>query len=196
LALAGWMGHRDRSAVTRRVQKEVAVRTAYRFGRLVVGLVALGLALGWLLLRRRGVGAPPPRLHVVPPLPAGLPDPLADVPTAEVPTAEVPTAEVATTEVPTAELPEEATVLAAGEAAAPDEDDLRQIRGIGPATEAMLHELGINSYQQLAGLDADGRERVRVAVKDTMHRIEREDWVGQATELHRAKYGKDPLRPA
>jgi predicted flap endonuclease-1-like 5' DNA nuclease len=183
------------------------VRTAYRFGRLVVGLVALGLALGWLLLRRRGADGPPPRLHVVPPLPTDLPDPLADLTPAGEPALATAPAVAPNGVAPAVPEPRtEATLAPAGpdQAAAlpdeapvaPDEDDLRQIRGIGPATEAMLHELGINSYQQLAGLDAEGRERVRVAVKDTMHRIEREDWVGQATELHRAKYGRDPLRPA
>jgi predicted flap endonuclease-1-like 5' DNA nuclease len=190
--------------------REDAVRTAYRFGRLLVGLAALGIALGWLLLRRRGAGSPPPRLHVVPPLPADLPDPLAAAPTpaagpavADKPAAATEPAAVdgaaadGAVVADRAPLPPERAVAAdEGEGPAPDEDDLRQIRGIGPATEVILQELGIRSYRQLAGLDADGRERVRVAVKDTMHRIEREDWVGQATELHRAKYGKDPLRPA
>jgi predicted flap endonuclease-1-like 5' DNA nuclease len=216
--------------------REDAVRTAYRFGRLVIGLAALGLALGWLLLRRRGPASRPPRLHAVPPLPQDLAAPFADpraaepaaaadaAVTAEAATADPPaaaaerpaaaepasgdpstsadgaSADGASAEGASAEgavaLPEGATDTAVGEGRAPDEDDLRRIRGVGPATEAMLHELGIRSYEQLAGLDADGRERVRVAVKDTMHRIEREDWAGQATELHRAKYGKDPLRPA
>jgi predicted flap endonuclease-1-like 5' DNA nuclease len=74
-------------------------------------------------------------------------------------------------------------------------DDLREIRGIGPATESALHDLGIHTYQQLAVLDAEGAERLRVALKDTQRRIERQDWVRQAAELHRAKYGGDPLRP-
>jgi NADH-quinone oxidoreductase subunit E len=74
-------------------------------------------------------------------------------------------------------------------------DDLRDIRGIGPATESALHEFGIHTFAQLAALDAAGRERLRIAIKDTRQRIEREDWVGQAAELHRAKYGEDPLRP-
>jgi predicted flap endonuclease-1-like 5' DNA nuclease len=74
-------------------------------------------------------------------------------------------------------------------------DDLRAIRGIGPATESALHELGIRTFRQLASLDAAGREKLRIALKDTRQRIEREDWVRQAAELHRAKYGEDPLRP-
>jgi predicted flap endonuclease-1-like 5' DNA nuclease len=79
--------------------------------------------------------------------------------------------------------------------AAATADDLREIRGIGPATESALHELGIHSYRQLAVLDAAGRERVRAAVRDSRQRMEREDWVGQAADLHRAKYGENPLRP-
>jgi predicted flap endonuclease-1-like 5' DNA nuclease len=74
-------------------------------------------------------------------------------------------------------------------------DDLRAIRGIGPATEAALHELGIRTFRQLAVLDGAAREELRVALHDSRHRIEREDWVGQAAELHRAKYGEVPLRP-
>jgi len=74
-------------------------------------------------------------------------------------------------------------------------DDLRDIRGIGPATESALHEFGIHTFAQLAALDPAARERLRIAIKDTRQRIEREDWVGQAAELHRAKYGEDPLRP-
>jgi predicted flap endonuclease-1-like 5' DNA nuclease len=74
-------------------------------------------------------------------------------------------------------------------------DDLRDIRGIGPATESALHGLGIHTFAQLAVLDPDGRERLRIAIKDTRQRMEREDWIGQAAELHRAKYGEDPLRP-
>lgn len=74
-------------------------------------------------------------------------------------------------------------------------DDLREIRGIGPATEAALHALGIHSFRQLAVLDAAGREELRAALRDTRQRMERDDWVGQAAELHRAKYGENPLRP-
>jgi predicted flap endonuclease-1-like 5' DNA nuclease len=71
-------------------------------------------------------------------------------------------------------------------------DDLRAVRGIGRSMESRLHGLGIVSYRQLAMLDGEGLERVRAELADFRSRIEREDWVGQARELHRQKYGRDP----
>jgi predicted flap endonuclease-1-like 5' DNA nuclease len=71
-------------------------------------------------------------------------------------------------------------------------DDLRAVRGIGPSMERTLHGLGIISYRQLALLDGAELERVRAELTDFRSRIEREDWVGQARALHRAKYGRDP----
>jgi predicted flap endonuclease-1-like 5' DNA nuclease len=72
-------------------------------------------------------------------------------------------------------------------------DDLRSVRGIGPSMERKLHELGIVSYRQLAMLDGAELERVRAELTDFRGRIEREDWVGQARALYRAKYGRDPV---
>jgi predicted flap endonuclease-1-like 5' DNA nuclease len=71
-------------------------------------------------------------------------------------------------------------------------DNLRAVRGIGPSMERMLHGLGIISFRQLAMLDGAELERVREELSDFRSRIEREDWVGQARELHKAKYGRDP----
>jgi predicted flap endonuclease-1-like 5' DNA nuclease len=157
------------------------VHAAYRFLRLVVALalLAASASVGWLLLRRQRTAAPTPYLSVVPPLPVSNGSVTELTPPVDEPA-----------------LPDEAVSVTEWTQSAPDEDDLRQIRGVGPHTEAMLHELGIRSYRQLASLDADGREELRVAVNDTRRRIEREDWVGQAAELHRAKYGRDPSRPA
>jgi predicted flap endonuclease-1-like 5' DNA nuclease len=121
----------------------------------------------------------------------------ATAPAAEPLTAE-PLGAAAPTAEPTAAEPvgesHAATASPNGLGAAPA-DDLREIRGIGPATESALHDLGIHTYRQLAVLDAEGRERLRVALRDAQRRIERQDWVRQAAELHRAKYGGDPLRP-
>lgn len=71
-------------------------------------------------------------------------------------------------------------------------DDLRAVRGIGPSMERMLHGLGIVSFRQLARLDGTELERVRHELRDFRSRIEREDWIGQARQLHKAKYGTDP----
>jgi predicted flap endonuclease-1-like 5' DNA nuclease len=72
-------------------------------------------------------------------------------------------------------------------------DNLRAVRGIGPSMERKLHGLGIISFRQLAMLDGAELERVRAELTDFRSRIEREDWVGQARELHRQKYGRDPV---
>ena len=96
------------------------------------------------------------------------------MPAADVAAADL--ADVAASEAPTAEI---AAV-----------DNLRALRGIGPSTESLLHELGITTYRQLAALEGDELERVRAALPDFRTRIEREDWVGQARELHREKYGE------
>ncbi|HET6531481.1 MAG TPA: hypothetical protein VFH03_12865, partial [Actinoplanes sp.] len=68
-------------------------------------------------------------------------------------------------------------------------DSLRAIRGIGPAIERTLHELGITTYQQIADLHGEQLTAVRRRLEAFSARIEREDWAGQARELHRRKYG-------
>jgi NADH-quinone oxidoreductase subunit E len=87
-----------------------------------------------------------------------------------------PGADLAASEAPTAEI----TAV----------DDLRALRGIGPTTEGLLHELGITTYRQIAALEGAELERVRAALPEFRTRIEREDWMGQARELHREKYGE------
>ena len=69
-------------------------------------------------------------------------------------------------------------------------DDLQKIRGIGPAIERTLHELGITTYQQVADLHGEQLAAVRRRLEAFSARIEREDWAGQARELRRRKYGE------
>ncbi len=61
-------------------------------------------------------------------------------------------------------------------------DDLRQIKGIGAKTEALLHDLGIFHFDQIAAWSASHLDWLegRVAVKG---RIRREQWVEQAVLL-------------
>ena len=71
-------------------------------------------------------------------------------------------------------------------------DDLKQIRGIGPKLEQLLHHLEVRSFQQIAlWSDAD-----IVAFDDRLAefrgRIRRDRWVESARELYRRKYGRDP----
>ena len=65
-------------------------------------------------------------------------------------------------------------------------DDLKKISGVGPKLEQTLNELGIYHYEQIAGLKKKDiawvDERLRFK-----GRIERDDWVGQAKALAKAK---------
>jgi predicted flap endonuclease-1-like 5' DNA nuclease len=70
---------------------------------------------------------------------------------------------------------------AANVKAAPD--DLKQIKGIGPGIEALLHGIGITTFRQIAGLSADDRRRVGDLLGLFETRIERDDWVTQARAL-------------
>ncbi|MEM7339855.1 MAG: hypothetical protein AAF467_14470 [Actinomycetota bacterium] len=77
----------------------------------------------------------------------------------------------------------QAGVTALGIAGAAHSDDLKVIRGIGPAMERMLNENGICSWEQLATLDDEGVAAVGEALPAFPGRIRRDDWVRQAQEL-------------
>ena len=62
-------------------------------------------------------------------------------------------------------------------------DNLQRIKGIGPAIEKTLHELGIFSFQQIAELTEYDIDRVANRLRGFRSRIYREDWIGQAREL-------------
>jgi len=62
-------------------------------------------------------------------------------------------------------------------------DDLKCIKGIGPAIEKTLHEMGIFSFQQIADMSEYDIDRVARRLKGFRSRIYREDWIGQAREL-------------
>ena len=62
-------------------------------------------------------------------------------------------------------------------------DDLKQIRGIGPAIEKRLHEQGIVTVAQIASLDDDACEGLAAAIKVSADKIRRDQWVEQARSL-------------
>jgi len=62
-------------------------------------------------------------------------------------------------------------------------DDLQQIKGVGPAIEKTLNELGIFSFQQIAEMSEYDIDRVARRLKGFSSRIYREDWIGQARDL-------------
>ena len=71
-------------------------------------------------------------------------------------------------------------------------DDLKVIKGVGPAIEKTLNELGIFSYAQVAAMSRYDIERIANRLKGFQSRIEREDWVGQARLLSE----REAVRPA
>lgn len=62
-------------------------------------------------------------------------------------------------------------------------DDLQMIKGVGPAIEKTLNEMGIVSFRQIADMSEYDIDRVARRLKGFRTRIYREDWIGQAREL-------------
>ena len=83
----------------------------------------------------------------------------------------------------------EVAARTAGGMVSPD-DDLKQIRGIGPKLEAFLKGLGITSFRQVANLQPEDIAVITAALGTFKGRIERDDWVGGAAEQHLRKYNE------
>ena len=62
------------------------------------------------------------------------------------------------------------------------EDDLTKISGVGPVIVGKLEALGITTFQQVADFTAQDIERVEGEL-NFKGRIERDEWVKQATEF-------------
>jgi len=68
-------------------------------------------------------------------------------------------------------------------------DDLTEIVGIGKVFEEMLHEIGIFHFRQIAAFGPEEIARINSELREFKGRIEHDDWVGQARELHYKKHG-------
>jgi len=66
-------------------------------------------------------------------------------------------------------------------------DDLKRIKGVGPAIEKTLNEMGIFRYNQIADMSEYDIDRIARRLKGLRSRIYREDWMGQARSLHQEK---------
>jgi len=62
-------------------------------------------------------------------------------------------------------------------------DDLKQIKGVGPAIEKTLNEMGITCFQQIADMTEYDIDLVAQRLRGFHSRIYRENWIGQAREL-------------
>jgi predicted flap endonuclease-1-like 5' DNA nuclease len=63
------------------------------------------------------------------------------------------------------------------------DDDLKLIRGIGPAFERELKKLGVRTFAQIAGWTLADIEQIAPKIKARPERILRDDWVKKAAEL-------------
>jgi predicted flap endonuclease-1-like 5' DNA nuclease len=66
-------------------------------------------------------------------------------------------------------------------------DNLKKIKGVGPAIEKTLNGLGICRFNQIAEMSEYDIDRVAQQLKGFRSRIYREDWVGQARTLQYEK---------
>jgi predicted flap endonuclease-1-like 5' DNA nuclease len=71
-------------------------------------------------------------------------------------------------------------------------DDLKLIVGIGPVLERMLHGLGITQFRQIAHWTDRDATDFDAKLPEFPGRIQRDQWITQARELHRSKYGERP----
>jgi predicted flap endonuclease-1-like 5' DNA nuclease len=71
-------------------------------------------------------------------------------------------------------------------------DDLKFIVGIGPVLERMLHNLGVTTFRQIALWSERDSAEFDAKLPEFPGRIERDQWVTQARELHQAKFGEPP----
>lgn len=69
-------------------------------------------------------------------------------------------------------------------------DDLKKIKGIGKVMEKTLNGLGVNTFKQLGDFEASDIQRVANALAVFPGRIDRDEWVKQAQQLHRIRQGE------
>ncbi|MEX0975965.1 MAG: hypothetical protein WDZ50_02575 [Woeseia sp.] len=71
-------------------------------------------------------------------------------------------------------------------------DDLKAIKGVGPAIERTLNDLGFYCFEQIASISEFDINRIAERLKGFRSRIYREDWIGQARILHYQKRNDGP----
>ncbi len=62
-------------------------------------------------------------------------------------------------------------------------DNLKEIKGVGPKLEQLLHELGIYHFDQIAGWSPAEVAWMDQNLKGFRGRVSRDDWIGQAKVL-------------
>ena len=64
---------------------------------------------------------------------------------------------------------------------------VKEIKGIGPKIEAMLNELGITRFDQIAAWKKSDIEAISNKLGNFKDRINRDEWVKKAKKLHKRK---------
>jgi len=80
-----------------------------------------------------------------------------------------------------------------GTAIVTEKDDLKMISGIGPFIERRLNALDIFTFRQISKFTARDIETINDAIIYFYGRIDRDEWVAQATELVNSKDNKAEL---
>ena len=75
-----------------------------------------------------------------------------------------------------------------------EKDDLKQITGIGPKLERLLHANGIFNFGQIAEWQDADVQAMNKLLPAFHGRIRRDDWVGQARKLRDAKVAASTTR--
>lgn len=75
------------------------------------------------------------------------------------------------------------------DSAPPQVDDLKEINGVGPKLEEKLNSIGIYVFKQIADW-TDAHVEEFDELLSFKGRIERDEWISKAKELHAEKHGK------
>jgi len=69
-------------------------------------------------------------------------------------------------------------------------DDLKKIKGVGPKMEEKLNDFGLYTYRGVGTMGEAQKYRLSETLEGFQDRIERDEWVPQARELHYGKYNE------
>src|SRR5262249_52219276 len=69
-------------------------------------------------------------------------------------------------------------------------DDLKEIVGVGPVLERLLHRHGVHTFRQVALWTPQDVRRMDASLNEFHGRIRRDHWVRQARTLHRQRHGE------
>ena len=167
---------------------------------LLSALAGVGLAVVvWFIVVQLGKEAPPPRGE-------GNVDPAPDLETPSAPVAKTSASDSAADDAPQTKAAAPATEPAAAvpdptPAGAPDAtnsaempeplaaareggaDDLKQIKGVGPKLEELLHSKGVYHFDQIAHWTPAHVAWMDENLEGFKGRVSRDNWIGQAKEL-------------